>query len=162
MTDGSPLSALKAALASRVEEQSITLRVPKTPVYVKYRAVTQKELSRIRDRFLPAKKQGAAPYTEAQVEKAGLKVNPVVLAEACLGVYLEGESGLVSADPEGQPPTFDGRLLELLGEPEQETQSDIVRLLYTGNDFDISAAVASIMAFSGGAEAEVYEDSSGN
>ncbi len=162
MTDGSPLSSLKAALASRVEEQEITLRVPKTPVYVKYRAVTQKELSRIRNRFLPPKKQGAPAYTEAQVEKAGLKVNTSVLAEACVGIYLEADGELVSADPEGPAPTFDGRLVELLGESERETQSDIVRLLYTDNDFDIAAAVGSIMAFSGGAEAEVYEDSSGN
>lgn len=162
MTDGTALGSLKAALASRVEEQTVTLRVPKTDVYVKYRAVTQKELSRIRNRFLPAKKPGAAPYTEAQVEKAGLKVNPCVLAEACQGIYLAGENGLVSADPEGEPPTFDSRLVELLGETAQETQSDIVRLLFTDNDFDISAAVSSIMEFSGGAEAEVYEDVSGN
>jgi len=157
------LGGLRDALQVRVAEKTVKLRVPKTRVIVEYRAVSQKELSRIKSRFLPPLKQGQKGYSEAQVEKAGLKVNVSMLAEACQGIYLEGpDGGLVSADPEGPAPTFDGRLLELLGEEPQETQSDIVRLLYTGNDFDISAACSSILEFSGGAEAEIYEDASGN
>lgn len=158
----STLGGLRGELQARVAEKSTKLLIPKTRVVVEYRAVSQKELSRIKNRFLPAKKTGEKQYSEKQIETAGLKVNTALLGEACLGIYLQTESGLKSADPDGPPPTFDGRLLELLGEETQETQSDIVRLLYTGNDFDIASAVNSVLEFSGGAEAEVYEDAAGN
>lgn len=153
----SPLAALKAARGRRVQERTITLGIPDTDVFVKYRAAEQKELAKLSTPVQKAEKTGS----NEKVAAANVRFSKALLGVTCLGIYQRGEDGeLVSIDPEGEAPVFDGRLCELLEEPVLDSASDIVGLLYS--DLDVLMVQQKVLEFSAGGEIETLEDLPGN
>lgn len=153
----SPMAGLLAARDRRVRVREVTYGIPGTPVFVRYRAADQKEISRLSGPTRAAEKSGNAE----KIAEANVKFAKSLLSVTCTGIYVRDEDGeLVSADPDSEPPTFNARLCELFEQPVPEKGSDIVGLLYT--DLDALAIHLRLVEFSAGGDIETLEDLPGN
>ncbi|WP_369070017.1 hypothetical protein [Kineococcus terrestris] len=153
----SPMAGLLAAAERRVRTREVGLSIPETNVVVRYRAADQKELARLSGPVQKAQQSGNTERTA----KANVAFAKKLMASTCTGIYLRDDAGqLVSADPDGDAPTFDARLCELLGKDVPEQGSDIVGYLYT--DVDVLLVSAHLQEFATGGEIEVIEALPGN
>lgn len=154
----SPIAGLLKARERRVRSREVTFGLPETPVFVRYRAASQKEISRLSGPTRAAEKSGSAE----KIAAANVKFAKSLLAETCVGIFVKDDAtgDLVSADPEGDAPTFDARLCELFDVDVPASATEIVGLLYT--DMDALAVHLKLVEFSAGGEIETLEDLPGN
>lgn len=137
--DDSPLTSLRARLAAVV--LTFDLEVPRLdpPVYVRYKAVSQRRVEEI----------GRLVDRRREKDKT-VVFNATVLADACQGIFevIDGEK--VSVDHEdrgGDWPKFDQRLAELLGVRAKKAV-ELVRVLYK-TDGDLITAAQKLVELSG-------------
>lgn len=153
----SPLAALLAAHEERVKTREVTYSIPGTSVCVRYRALEQSEIVRLRKPVTVAEKAGG----DEVLVRASILFARTVLATACLGIYVRDEDGqLQPADPEGSAPVFDARLCELFKVEVPSKGSDIVPLVYS--DAVAGSTAMKLLQFSEGGEIETLEDLPGN
>jgi len=154
----SPLAGLLKAHEERVKTREVTYGIPGTSVFVKYRALEQSEIVRLRKPVTQAEKQGG----EEVLVRSTILFARMVLLTACLGIYVRDEETgqLQPADPAGAAPVFDAHLCELFSVEVPAKGSDIVPLVYS--DAVAGSVATKLLRFSEGGEIETLEDTPGN
>lgn len=152
---GSPLASLRErreVAVSKLFTDRVVPRLEPATVWVRYKPIPQRRIE-------AANKQAAA----SKDKDRDVIANAAVLAEACLGVFEDLDGKLVSIDPEdrdGDWPTFNDRLAELLGVRAGKA-GDIVRGLYL-TDGDVISTVREVVKWSGFVDEQLERDDEGN
>lgn len=138
---GSQLASLRDRRAAAAKQLYLDLPVPRLEpeVFVRFAPVEQAQIDRINKR-----------HEKSKDREKTVKINAVVLAEACRGIFEvidEQEVSIDPADREGDWPRFDEKLADLLG-LDSTGAVDVVRGLYL-TDGDVIATATKLADWSG-------------